>query len=592
LTSIELKKSKFKHSSKFKKLEKKHSKYAKDLANLKKNISSTENPKESEYNKYTWLRNKILEKISLEVDEINAFFEESYNKKLTRDKFSLISPVSYYQLKYLLELSFTDLVSNHCKSFSKSEVKIEEKNVEEEVPDTSLHRDDINYVKKNNLVNKKFFVTAISPLFEIHQNFFQSVKMFCNENNANLVILPMNGVCQKDKYDSVELEPISEYIATEYTFNNSLKALDIKLSPQQINPLTGLDRFGEKEYSLIIASPKQQMNSLPLIKDGIPHILHSTGMMCQNTISYRQNRIGRIAEQDHILGGLIVEIQDEEIFYIRQVQANQESGEFTDLDKIYTPNSVKQMKPKAIYCGDSHSGWEDENAINSVLSQIEELNPEEIFLGDVFDGHSISHHHQNNIKEQVNRLENINTLEKELHAVAKHIQIFTNRFPQLKINIIRSNHDEHLDRYLNEGRYIQDRFNHRLSLELAIYNLDGYNPIEKWLNTHYPQILRNVTFLNRETSYKIGDIQCASHGDISYNGIRASALTLEKAYTKCTVGHAHTSKILRNVYVVGTMSKLKLPYTKGPSSWTHTNCTIYENGNRQLLTTVKGKWKI
>lgn len=577
MTSIDLKKSEFKHSSKFKKLEKKHPENVKALLSIKKIVTSKDSPTEAEYKKYYTLKDKVLKKIAMELDELNQHYKNKFQKTITRDIFASLKPKSFYEMRHILEMKYNDLLQNHCESSDK---------------DNGISRDDINQIKKNDKINKKFFVTCISPLFKIHAKFLSSIKTFCNHNDATLVILPMNGVVQSDKYEVSDIELIEEYIATEYTFNNNLKALDIKLSPQQINPLTGLDRFGEKEYSLIIASPKQQMNSLTLIKNGLPHILHSTGMMCENVISYRSNRIGRIAEQDHILGGLIVDIKDSEVFFIRQVQADQTTGEFVDLNKLYGNNSVKKMNPKAIYCGDSHAGWEDENAIKSVLNQIEELEPEEIFLGDVFDGHSISHHHEKNIKEQVNRLESINTLEKELHVVANHIKIFTDRFPNLKINIIRSNHDEHLDRYLNEGRYIQDRFNHRLALQLAIYNLDGYNPIEKWLSIHYPEILKNVVFHSRESVYKIGEVQCSSHGDVSFNGIKASALTLEKAHTKCTVGHAHTAKILRNVYIVGTMSKFKLPYTKGPSSWTHTNCSIYENGSRQLLTSVNGEWKI
>ena len=581
MTIFDLKKHKFKHSKKYLNLLKNLNSYIKEYQSIKRKILNDKiSSKDNEYNKFLNLKEKVAEIVCLDLTEINNFCKDKFSKNITRNDYRAVSPKNNSLINNILDCSFTDFVDTYCKNYYLDN------------NDSELTRDHLESSEVNKKYNKKFFVTSISPKFKINEKFLQTILLYCKVNNASLIILPMNGVISSETYETSELDLVRDYIYTEFKFNDNLKALDIKLSPQQINPLTGLDRFGEKQFSLIIASPKQQMNSLPIVKEGIPHILHSTGMLCKNMISYKNNRIGRIAQQDHILGGLIVEVKNQEVFFIRQVRASEETGEFTDLTSLYTPTQAKKIKPKAIYFGDSHSGWEDENAIKSAISQIKELEPEEIFLGDVFDGHSISHHHEHNIKEQVNRLENLNTLEKELHAVAKHLQIFTTRFPKLKINIIRSNHDEHLDRYLNEGRYVNDRFNHRLALDLAIYNLDGYNPIEKWLQIKYPNILKNITFHNRETIYKIGDIQCTSHGDVAYNGIKATALSLEKAYTKCTVGHAHTAKILRNVYVVGTLSKFKLPYTKGITSWTHTNCTIYDNGDRQLLTTIRGEWKI
>jgi len=489
-------------------------------------------------------------------------------------------------------MEFSGMKKKMGENISKTKTRKNKEKRENKENKKTISREDLDFDKVNSKNNKRFFVTCISPLFVIHDKFFKTILNYCKINKAELVIFPMKGVKYHDEWDKKELERVLPYLATNYKFNDNLKGLDILLSPQQINPLTGLDRFGEKEFSIIVASPKQQMVTLTNTHNNIPHILHSTGMMCYNQISYRHNRIGKIASQDHILGGLIVEVKDHEVFFIRQVQANQTSGEFVDLNTLYTEDSSEDYTPEAIYFGDSHAGFEDDTAIKSAISQIQTLKPKNIFLGDVFDGHSISHHHINNITQQVNREDHVDTLEKELHAVAKHIQIFSKTFPDITIYIIRSNHDEHLDRYLNEGRYINDRINYKISLLLAGYHLQGFNPIEKWLEENYPDILSNVVFLKRDSSFKIANIECSAHGDISYNGIKATPLTLEKTYTKCTVGHAHTPKILRNVYVVGTMCKFKLSYTKGASSWNHTNCSIYSNGARQLLTTVNGDWKL
>lgn len=450
-------------------------------------------------------------------------------------------------------------------------------------------RENINKDFENKKNKKVFFVSCVIPNFTINNKFLKSINTFCNKNNASIVLLPMKGIEKNSYWYDDEWEKIKDNIYTSYKFNAKLKAFDILLNPNQINPLTGLERYGQKDFSLIIASPKQQMKSVP-VSNNLPHTLWTTGTICNNT-NYKNNRIGKLALQDHILGGLIVEINNND-FYIRPIQCLQD-GSFIDLNYKYSNNKVVQSKPPKLYLGDSHAGWEDKGALNSTYEQIKTLNINEIFIGDLFDGTSISHHHINNIQSQLERPNKLNTLEKELNTVAHYLSEFIIRFPKIKINVIRSNHDEHLDKYLTERRFIDDRLNYKISLELSIYLIENKNPIECWINKNYPNLKKNINWLKRESSYKIKHIELACHGDKGSDGKWGSAINLEKSYGSCVVGHAHTPQILRGVYIVGTNSILKLPYTKGsPSSWLHANCTIYDSGQRQLLISINGKWKI
>lgn len=450
-------------------------------------------------------------------------------------------------------------------------------------------RENLHYEFKNTKSKSTFFVSSVIPGFSINEKFLENIYLFCNHKKAELILLPMKGINKKSFWFDEEWDKIYKHVYTTYIFNSNLKAFDILLNPNQINPLTGLDRYGQKDSSLIIASPKQQMKSVPVSVNKPPHVLWTTGTICKNT-NYRNNRIGKLAMQDHINGGLIVEI-DKDNYYIRPVQAL-EDGSFVDLNENYAKKVASAIPPK-LYLGDSHAGWEDKQAISSSFDQIRFLKVTEIFLGDVFDGNSISHHHEKDIFSQVNRLENLKTLETELNTVANYLESFIKKFPKLKINIVRSNHDEHLDRYLTERRFVNDRINYKISLELSEYLLKELNPIECWINKNYPKLKNNLNWLKRDSSYKIKHIELACHGDKGSDGKWGSALNLEKSYGACVVGHAHSPQILRGVYVVGTNSILDMPYTKGsPSSWLHANCSIYNSGQRQLLITVNGKWKV
>jgi hypothetical protein len=147
-----------------------------------------------------------------------------------------------------------------------------------------------------------------------------------------------------------------------------------------------------------------------------------------------------------------------------------------------------------------------------------------------------------------------------------------------------------LDRYLNEGRYIDHPYNHRLALDLAAAFIDGLNPLKYYLESKKIDTKHKIIWLERDTSYKIAGIECGMHGDKGANGARGSANSLEHAYGPCTYGHTHTPEINRGAFCVGTSSFLQLDYNVGASSWLHTSCLVYPNGQRQLINCLDGKF--
>lgn len=439
---------------------------------------------------------------------------------------------------------------------------------------------------RNKSHQRKYFVTAAVAGQSVNQKFFNSIKNYCKLTGAEFVLMPMLGTRKQDTEYAKELIDNTDHFVTEYVFNSNLKALEAMLSPQQINPLTGFKRLGFKNSSFIVASPKQQLEVVPVSSVGFPHLLHSTGCIT-NPDSYAFNRQGMLARQDHIVGGLIIEIEDQQLFHIREVQADKKGG-FYDLNKYYLEDTVTESKAKAFVMGDYHAGFHDSSAVEAWTEVVKLTKPDYILFHDLFDGVSISHHSEHDLFEQVNRPANVDTLEKELLLTETELNKWSSTFPDSEMVIVRSNHDEHLDRYLREARYVKDRFNHKLSLKLALHMLDGLNPIEQHVKTN-----KNVRWLQRDEDFKVAGIQLGYHGDKSGNGARGSANTLELSFGKSVVGHMHTPQILRDTWVVGTTSILHRSYTKGhPSSWLHTSCLIYETGQRTLITSVDGKWKI
>jgi hypothetical protein len=213
-------------------------------------------------------------------------------------------------------------------------------------------------------------------------------------------------------------------------------------------------------------------------------------------------------------------------------------------------------------------------------------------LHDLFNGHSINYHNIGNKVERAYEYgRNQLSLEKELKLTSKELKKIINHSPRdSNIVIVKSNHDEFLNKYLQKGLFLEDPQNSKIGAKLFDKILDGEDPLKAGLSL-YMDMPKNVRFLNREEDYKVRGWQLGSHGDLGANGGRGSMRSKEYAYGKSITAHVHEPQILRNTYVVGTNSKLHLRYNRGLSSWMHTNALLYENGKVQLINIIDGKYK-
>lgn len=454
--------------------------------------------------------------------------------------------------------------------------------------DERLTRDSIQICKDNSKsIGRRYFVTAAIAGAPLDRDFFESVLTYCSVNETELVILPMRGINSKDIHFCPEIQEHADKLATEIIFNSRIRAQDFMINPQMINPLTGLQRYGLKKHSLIIASPKQFMLTVPVSNEDGPNIIHSTGSI--TLPNYAQNRQGRLAEQDHCRGGIILEIENSTKFYIRQAVADK-SGGFYDLGVLYYKKKIERQRCSAFVMGDYHCGFQNQEVIKNWVECIKETNPKYIIFHDIFDGHSISHHHNNDIERQVNRKKEIDTLEKELNYVGNELREWHNLFPEKELIIVHSNHDDFLRKYLTTVEYRNDRINHKLALQLAIWYLDGNNPIEKYIEKYFK--IPNLKWLLEDKDYKLHDVRIGNHGHKPRNN-RGSSNGMEGIFGNCIIAHGHAPKIFRLLTVVGTSTDLYLDYTKGsPTNWLNTSALLYKNSKKQLISSIDGKWRI
>lgn len=422
-----------------------------------------------------------------------------------------------------------------------------------------ITRHDIHEIHESEVDSGTHFVTAAIAGAPMPKRFIKPLDSFLKVKKAKLNILGMRGILKDDEtYDETIVERYRHTMCAEYIYNTNLFAIDMKLYPQQFNPLTSMDRIGSKSTSLIVAHPKQQMAVAPVGENMNPHMLWSTGSITRPY--YAQTRSGRFSSQEHVNGGLIVEVKNDKSFHVRQVQFNKD-GTFSDLNKLYTPDGVETIRALAATLGDIHAGWVDPTARKATFEQLEMMRPEHVFVGDVLDCSSISHHSMNDRYAKHKLPKHLKTLELELHTYAQELELYCKAFPWIKLNLVYGNHEEHLLRYLKEGRYVDDiPENHYLSLELARYMLDDKNPVEEWCRIRYPHLFKNVKWLHMKETIRIDGIMMSAHGHKGHSGSRGSAANMEKSYGKSNTGHCFSedTEILTKDHGWVTFDKLSI----------------------------------
>lgn len=446
---------------------------------------------------------------------------------------------------------------------------------------------------------KRFFISTAVTGCQANDAFLKSIKGWCKRNNGALLVLvssdPSHNLFKANSsYGYIDRKLENEHVIVEDTqINSNLFLSTIKLSAKHIDPITGLSRIGQREGSFIYASPKQRMKCTPVGSAKLSHVLMTTGAMTNsnyNTSSYMAQRTAYIAEHDHILGGIIVEVVDDNVYHYRQVQADA-NGSFVDLGMCYSGGRVKKMRPEAIIMGDVHVGETCPMVQKATDQLVKELRPRCKVVHDMFNGMAISHHEEKNQIVRAMRSKNGQCdLDDELRMTATWLNHAAEDVDE--VIIVKSNHDEFLERYLSEGRYVKDPQNHRLSLDLAAAFMDGKDPLKTGIARYNIPNKGKIRWLSRDEDFKIANIQLGAHGDKGSSGTRGNIRSTEAAYGNSVTGHSHTPEILRGAFVVGTSTPLRLIYTKGPSSWMNTHCLLYPNGSRQLINIINGEYRL
>lgn len=377
---------------------------------------------------------------------------------------------------------------------------------------------------------------------------------------------------------------------------------EVQILPTAKRPISGFEAYTGRN-SCILPHAKFAMQSIASGKHEGTKLVYTSGTATKR--NYLQKKAGMLAEFHHGFGGLVVEVDAEGNWFVRQLNADN-SGAIHDLDvKVSRGKVTTKNRVTAIVWGDCHVRRGDPTVAELAWGKggmLETLRPRHQVFHDLLDFRSRNHHEIDSGHRRFERhsagAKAENNVQLEIGEAARAL-IFRSRY-WCRTVVVASNHDEALTRWLDTVDYREDPEN-----ALFFLHLQGevYKAIARRKPLHvfeyamrYSGAADTHRFLCEDESYIVcpdanGGIELGMHGHRGPNGTRGNANNLARMGRKAIVGHSHSAAIVDGVYVTGTSSDLDMGYNKGPSSWTHSHVVVYPNGKRAVVTMWKAKWR-
>lgn len=450
----------------------------------------------------------------------------------------------------------------------------------------------------------RLVVTAAQNATPIDENFRRALERYCDENDALLVVVPFRYKNPTSLWTDSQAD--AEYwhewvadhlVAEDVELNDNLMlAASVMIQPTAKRPLSGLQTYSHGK-SAIFGHSKVELETVATPQNALPKLLVTTG--CVTVENFTDTKTGKLGEHHHVLGATVVEIEDERRFHLRQLNACTD-GSFVDLAREYRPRSARKApRPSALVVADVHHEQMDpavETAVFGADGVVDALRPRRLVLHDLLDFKSQNHHDRRDFVEVFRKHRRGRTgVYDEVRDTLDWLDEVSRGFEETVV--VESNHDEAYLRWLNEGHGDKDPenawFYHATWAGILpppwSDDEEVGHPIEYWFNEWYPS-RDDVTFLRRNESYVVDDVELGLHGDVGPNGSRGSARALNAIGVKNTIGHNHGPAIRGGVYQVG-VCQLYMGYNeRGPSNWLPAHCVQYHNGKRSLVVTIDELW--
>jgi hypothetical protein len=376
---------------------------------------------------------------------------------------------------------------------------------------------------------------------------------------------------------------------------------EMQILPTAVRPLSGLESHTGRD-SAIIPHVKFAIEPVAVPKGADPKFLYTTGTVTLR--NYIEKKAGQKASFHHGYGGLIVEVCDDGVWFVRILNADSE-GTIYDLDrKVENGVVTRGHRPEAIVWGDIHTRHL-ERALRKLAwgagGILDQLQPQVQVMHDVLDFRSQNHHDRKDpwrvFEKHVAAALNVGD---EIAELADFLDESLRDYCQTVV--AAANHDEALIRWAKESDFREDPENAEFLLDLtaAAYRAmrlgnGSFYPVEWAVRRETAWCGDRMRFLRRDETFVVcedaqGGIKLDMHGDIGPNGARGNVKQFARTGQKCIVAHAHSLALHDGALQVPLMGALRQGYNVGMSSWSHGFGMVYQNGKRSPVTIRGGRW--
>ncbi len=456
----------------------------------------------------------------------------------------------------------------------------------------------------------RFVIVSAQNVTRVHPEFFDCLLTYCKARKAELLVIPLlyknvtsefHGSAENARVWDAPLRPFLWNV--RHTLNENVTLLgDVRTQPTAVTPLSGFDAVSLAS-SAILGHTKLQLKSVATPQGKMAKTLTTTGAVTRE--NYTDTKTGKIGGFHHSLSAVVVELDGKQ-FYMRQLHYSKSAQRIIDLDTAYTPRGVTRApRALAIVGGDTHVRWTDPAVMRGVYALAELVDPQRFVEHDLLDGYSFNPHHKGSYLTLIAKiLADSAGIEPEVKEAIAHLAERRNRFPGAQIYVVPSNHNDFLGRAVAEFiRGGMDALPHLAAQNMPflaeIAARQGRAARIGEYGVEYPEAfatlledagIPGVRVPSMDDSFLLGDIELGMHGHAGPNGARGSVRNLARIGVKSITGHGHSHEIFEGHYRVGTRTRLRAEYTKGPGSWMNTDCLLNADSKRQLITYIDGKF--
>lgn len=428
-----------------------------------------------------------------------------------------------------------------------------------------------------------FVITSATNNSNLHTNFWQALQLFAADKRAQQLVIPVkyrhNTLISRDDY-AWPKEVIPFVLKEDVNISEHFRVSGGRPQATAINPLGGLDILGGRRTT-IYGHPQIALRSIATVKTAEPKMIMTTGSVTSK--KYTPTISGMKGSFFHSFAATFVHVYKGHPFHI---QLHWDGRGFYFLDEYWTSTGLKSKGHKiaALVGGDAHLFWENKVHTLTVMRAMGRLDPDAVVWHDIHD-----HAHQGKYLQRLDRAamarKGAVMVEDELNLIVPHLRKVSEGRQNI---IVQSNHDEHLDQWLDKFNPKYDPANDYFASKLMVTKMDAkQSALQAWLGQQNTDGL-NLKFVDSTRAHMVKGVNTSLHGDKGPNGSRGSLAGIARLPDKTFIGHSHSAGIMWGCYQVGTRTRA-MSYAKGHSSWSLTDGIIYPNGKQALLVYKLGK---